>query len=96
MNKQNTRHIDTYSLPDLLTKVQEAVLEGYRVDLTSNQNFPFSTMGRYWLTMLKGGSKEVKPVEVKVQTELVQDVAEEKPEAPVEEAPKKPGRKAKD
>lgn len=35
-----TKHIEQYSFHEFLVSFQEAVLEGYRVDIETNEHFP--------------------------------------------------------
>lgn len=77
-NQPIVHRIEAYNLPGLLLAVQDAVLDGYRLDYTSVENYP-STNGVYFSTgMLLQGEKSSK-VEVVVAEQQDQGV-EDTPE----------------
>ena len=97
----NALHVDAYDLVSLLQQVQDAILQGYKIDLSTNETYPVQLGTRYCLTMTQGapkaledvvgqgstlGSLEVKEALVEASTGL--------PEGSVE-AKGKPGRKSK-
>lgn len=62
-----TRTIEEYSFHEFLDKFQTAVLDGYRLDLESNERFPqrFGTLST--VILVKDNPAEEKPVEVVTQ-----------------------------
>ena len=59
--------VEEHSLGDLLNSVQELVLKGYKVDLSSNDNYPYCYVGYYSCGM-------VKVEDVKAVPEVVKDI----------------------
>ena len=95
----NALHVDAYDLVGLLEQVQAAVLQGYKIDLSTNETYPVQLGTRFCLTMTQKapealgdvvgqdstlGSLEVKEALVEAPTGL--------PEGSVE-VKGKPGRK---
>jgi hypothetical protein len=75
--------VEEHSLGDLLSSVQELVLKGYEVDLSSNDNYPYCYVGYYSCGMVKvEDGKSVKaPAEADVvESEVVVDGTDVKPE----------------
>ena len=48
-----TKRIDAYSLAEFLTKVEEAYNEGYRVDFSTNENYPQAFGSHYTVGLTK-------------------------------------------
>jgi hypothetical protein len=48
-----TQRIDAYSLAEFLTKVEEAYNEGYRVDFSTNENYPQAFGSHYTVGLVK-------------------------------------------
>ena len=44
-------HVDAYDLVGLLEQVQAAVLQGYKIDLSTNETYPVQLGTRFCLTM---------------------------------------------
>lgn len=100
-NLPQALHVDAYDLVGLLEQVQAAVLQGYKIDLSTNETYPVQLGTRYCLTMtqktpeaLEGvveqegtlGSLKVKEALVEAPTDLPEGSGEVKG---------KPGRKSK-
>ena len=94
-------HVDAYDLVGLLEQVQAAVLQGYKIDLSTNETYPVQLGTRFCLTMTQKapevlgdvveqdstlGSLEVKEALVEASTGLPEGSGETKG---------KPGRKPK-
>lgn len=47
--------IEAYSLVEFTQKIQEAVIEGYRIDFDDNSSIPVGSFGYYCCKMNKGG-----------------------------------------
>lgn len=47
------KNIESYNLPDFMLEVQKAVLEGYSVDVESNEFYPQNVGTRFWCGMVK-------------------------------------------
>jgi len=45
--------VEDHSLGEFLNSVQELVLKGYKVDLSSNDNYPYCYVGYYSCGMVK-------------------------------------------
>lgn len=56
--QDSTLPIDAWSLTDLLSTFQQGILDGYRLDITSNDNYPVHFGTRYMLTMVPEGYQE--------------------------------------
>jgi len=73
--------IESYNLAEFLTEIQEGILQGFRLDLTTNANYPYGS-GSYYSTILVPESQpseqekiEVsQPEEVSVDTDVVEQV----------------------
>lgn len=50
-NLPQALHVDAYDLVGLLEQVQAAVLQGYKIDLSTNETYPVQLGTRYCLTM---------------------------------------------
>jgi len=83
------KRIETYSLYEFCKAVQEAVIEGYRFDFSSNDLFP-TAFG----TMLVAGMVKAEP-KIKGPTELVTESNKQENTETVEVAQPKRGRPAK-
>ena len=60
--QQETKAIETYSLFEFCQKVQESILQGFRFDFESNQNFPTAFGSMLVCGMIRVGTeKEVQP-----------------------------------
>lgn len=65
-----TKRIDAYSLAEFMNKVEEAYNEGYRVDFTTNENYPQAFGSHYTVGMVKQEASVEVPKEVpEVKTE---------------------------
>jgi hypothetical protein len=65
-----TKRIDAYSLAEFMNKVEEAYNEGYRVDFTTNENYPQAFGSHYTVGMVKQEVSAEVPKEVpEVKTE---------------------------
>lgn len=53
------KNIESYNLPDFMLEVQKAVLEGYSVDVQSNEFYPQNVGTRFWCGMVKVAQDEV-------------------------------------
>jgi hypothetical protein len=62
--------VEEHSLADLLSSVQELVLKGYKVDLSSNDNYPYCYVGYYSCGMVK--VEDVKSVNTPVKVDVVE------------------------
>ena len=101
----NNYKIFSYDFADFLQQFQEAVLEGYRLDYSRNETYPFTTLGQHWVVLTPGKDdtpkqKAVQELVLKVDATEVQKVMEQALEdlkgVEVESEPvKKTGRKAK-
>ena len=49
--------IESYNLAEFLTEIQEGILQGFRLDLTTNANYPYGS-GSYYSTILVPESQE--------------------------------------
>lgn len=100
-NLPQALHVDAYDLVGLLEQVQAAVLQGYKIDLSTNETYPVQLGTRFCLTMTQKapealgdvveqdstlGSPAVKEALVEASTGLPEGSAEAKG---------KPGRKSK-
>ena len=97
----NALHVDAYDLVGLLEQVQAAVLQGYKIDLSTNETYPVQLGTRYCLTMTQKAPEALGGVVGQGSTlgslEVVEAVVEAPtglPEGSVE-AKGKPGRKSK-
>ena len=71
--------VEDHSLGDFLNSVQELVLQGYKVDLTSNENYPYCYVGYYSCGMVKVGTdapENTAPKAETVQPEVFADTAD--------------------
>ena len=50
-NLPQALHVDAYDLVGLLEQVQAAVLQGYKIDLSTNETYPVQLGTRFCLTM---------------------------------------------
>ena len=86
------KHLDEYNFADFLREFQEAVLEGYRLDLDSNERFP-QKFGSHLSAILVKSEESTAVIEPVIEPE----VTKEEPEVKVQEVQKNPrGRKAKE
>lgn len=73
---KNTKHIEAYSFHEFLQAFQEAVLQGYRVDVETNEHFP-QKYGDYLSAIVvadepaENTAESTQAVETKVETEVV-------------------------
>lgn len=82
------KHLDEYNFADFLREFQEAVLEGYRLDLDSNERYP-QKFGSHLSAILVKSEESTAVIEP--------EVTKEEPEVKVQEVQKNPrGRKAKE
>lgn len=72
-NQPTVHRIEAYDLPSLLLAVQDAVLDGYRLDYTSVENYP-STNGVYFSTGMLLQVEKSSEVEVLAQEQQEQGV----------------------
>lgn len=88
---KNTKHIEAYSFHEFLQAFQEAVLQGYRVDVETNEHFP-QKYGDYLSAVVvadkpaENTSVQSQPVDSAVQTPVT-EVAEQPAEVPAETTP---------
>lgn len=78
------KRIETYSLYEFCQAVQQSVIEGWRFDFESNENFPTA----YGSMLVTGMVKDAKAEKEKPEV-VIEDYTEDKPEV-------KRGRKPKD
>jgi hypothetical protein len=64
-----TQRIDAYSLAEFLTKVEEAYNEGYRVDFSTNENYPQAFGSHYTVGLVKPEVPVEEVPEVKTEPE---------------------------
>ena len=76
---QEIKRIESYSLLEFAEKLQEAFLEGYRLDVGSNENAPISFGSFQTCGMVRKGTTAVDTVVVAVEAPSV--VAEATEEA---------------
>jgi len=76
---QEIKRIESYSLLEFAEKLQEAFLEGYRLDVGSNENAPISFGSFQTCGMVRKGTAAVDTVVVAVEAPSV--VAEATEEA---------------
>lgn len=72
-----TKHIEQYSFHEFLVSFQEAVIEGYRVDIETNEHFP-QKYGDYLSAVLVKEEVEVlapNPLEVQTNGTTTEDLA---------------------
>lgn len=57
MNQETnqTKRIEAYSIADFVKQIQEAVLEGYRINLEDNEKYPLQIGVGFYCTMDKKG-----------------------------------------
>mgnify|MGYP001023969329 CR=1 FL=1 len=67
--------IHAYDFADMLQQLQEAVLQGYRLDYSNNATYPFATMGQYWVVLVPEAN--LTKTEKTVQEEVVVEVQHE-------------------
>lgn len=92
-----TKRIETYSLYEFCQEVQESILDGFKFDFESNENFPTAFGSMLTCGLVKAVEVEVE-VEAKVEETPAPTPTDEVPSTPVEpvEATKgKRGPKAK-
>lgn len=81
-----TKHIEAYSFHEFLQAFQEAVLQGYRVDIETNEHFP-QKYGDYLSAVVvadkpaENTQVQEQPVDSAVETPVT-EVAEQPAEAP--------------
>ena len=98
-NLPQALHVDAYDLVGLLEQVQAAVLQGYKIDLSTNETYPVQLGTRYCLTMTQKSPEALGDVVGQDSTLGSLEVKEALVEAPVglpegsAEAKGKPGRK---
>ena len=103
--QQNTNQqefsIIAYDLAAFLTQFQEAVVKGYRLDMTRNETYPQMINNQYWVTLVQSGkgSQAVGTIELKIDTsevkEIVDKALEEVKQEQEDQSKGKPGRKPK-
>ena len=103
--QQNTNQqefsIIAYDLAAFLTQFQEAVVKGYRLDMTHNETYPQMINNQYWVTLVQSGkvAQTVSTVKLEVDTSEVKEIVEKALEEVKQEqeiqAKGKPGRKPK-
>lgn len=71
-----TTVIQAYDLVGLLQEVQKAALEGYRIDLESNDNYPRQIGTAYLLGMVKVEAEKAKEVRQEAPTTAVEALVE--------------------
>ena len=49
----NTKRIEAYSISDFVTQIQEAVLEGWRLNLEDNEKYPLQIGVGFYATLDK-------------------------------------------
>jgi len=62
--------IESYNLAEFLTEIQEGILQGFRLDLQTNENYPYGS-GSYYSTILVPESQEK---EEKIEVSQPEDV----------------------
>lgn len=83
---KNTKHIEAYSFHEFLQAFQEAVLQGYRVDVETNEHFP-QKYGDYLSAIVvadevaENTQVQEQPVDSAAQTPVT-EVAEQPVETP--------------
>lgn len=93
----------SYDFADFCKQLEQAVLDGYRLDFTTNAHYPFGMVGQYWAVLVPAADSNKKKeatqeVVVKVDAteakKVVNDALEQVEATKKEtEAPKR-GRKA--
>ena len=80
--------INEYTFANFLEAFQNAVLEGYRLDLDSNRLYPQKFGSHLYVGLVKADEVEV-PAETPVESPVVasQEAASEVAEVPTEEVP---------
>ena len=68
---QEIKRIESYSLLEFAEKLQEAFLEGYRLDIGSNENAPISFGSFQTCGMVRKGTAAVDTVVVAVEAPSV-------------------------
>ena len=100
-NLPQALHVDAYDLVGLLEQVQAAVLQGYKIDLSTNETYPVQLGTRYCLTMTQKAPEALGDVVEQESTLGSLAAVEALVEAPTglpegsAEAKGKPGRKSK-
>ena len=100
-NLPQALHVDAYDLVGLLEQVQAAVLQGYKIDLSTNETYPVQLGTRYCLTMTQKAPEALGDVVEQDSTLGSLEVKEALVEAPTGlpegsgETRGKPGRKPK-
>ena len=100
-NLPQAHHVDAYDLVGLLEQVQAAVLQGYKIDLSTNETYPVQLGTRYCLTMTQKAPEALQPIAEQDSTLGSLEVKEALVEAPTglpegsTEVKNKPGRKPK-
>ena len=97
----NALHVDAYDLVGLLEQVQAAVLQGYKIDLSTNETYPVQLGTRFCLTMTQKAPEALGDVVEQDSTLGSLEVVEALVEAPkraetaTQDVKVKAGRKAK-
>lgn len=92
---QQVKHVISYDFADFLTQFQEAVQDGYHLDLEANEHYPSNLMGQqYIVSLVKDSTKtQAKKQEQDEKKEPVVEKQQEEPKTEVQPEAKKPGRK---
>lgn len=60
MNQTNqTKRIEAYSIADFVKQIQEAVLEGYKINLEDNEKYPLQIGVGFYCTLDKVAMKNI-------------------------------------
>ena len=93
---QETKRIEAYSIADFVKQIQEAVLEGYRINLEDNEKYPLQIGVGFYCTMER--SCTVDKVEVVSDSErkvIIEEAGESMQAFKNYEQPVKRGRQPK-
>ena len=93
---QDTRLVHCYDLASFVTAIEQAVKDGYNLDLKTVEHYPQMIGYQFITTMVKqqDSSLEQEVQEVKQEVAKAEEVSEPEAPAPVVET-KKPGRPTK-
>ena len=86
--------IESYNLAEFLTEIQEGILQGFRLDLHTNENYPYGS-GSYYSTILVPESQlsEQEKIEVSQPEDVDTGVEEVVETLPTPTRGRKPSKK---
>ena len=74
---QETKRIEAYSIADFVKQIQDAVLEGYKINLEDNEKYPLQIGVGFYATLDKASvlTKTAKEVTVENISQVIEDLS---------------------